>query len=81
MKWPWNGLKQGEKRIESPSFEMITKYSETLRLKEESLRLIETGAVTVTVPRLNELKGEILLLRRLESDEIKEAIDEMIEGL
>ena len=60
---------------------MITKYSETLRLKEESLRLIKTGAITVTVPRLNELKGEILLLRRLESEDVKEAIDEMIKGL
>ena len=60
---------------------MITRYSETLRLKEESLKLIETGAITVTVPRLNEIKGEILLLRRLESEDVKDAIEEMIKGL
>lgn len=60
---------------------MITQYSETLRLKEETLRLIENGTFTLSVPKLDELKGEILLLRRLESEDVKDAVDEMLENI
>jgi hypothetical protein len=60
---------------------MITQYTESLRLKEERLRLIEIGVFEVSPDKLEELQGEVLLLRRLETEEVKDGIDELIDDI
>jgi hypothetical protein len=57
---------------------MITVFTESLRLKEERLALIEKGVFSVTSEKLEELRGEVLLLRRLESEEVKDGIEQLI---
>lgn len=60
---------------------MITQYTETLRLKEESLRLVETGVISMSPKNLEELRGEVLLLRRLDSEDVKEGIEDLIDNI
>lgn len=60
---------------------MITQYTESLRIKEERLRLIELGVFEISTEKIEELRGEVLLLRRLETEEVKEGIDEMLSDI
>ncbi len=66
---------------------MITKYTETLRLKEITLEIMEKlkDADKEKFPlkdaKLDEMRGEVLLLRRLEEEEVRDGIDKLITDL